>query len=231
VSEPITVLVVDDHRMFAEAMELLLGGREGIEIIETVGTGEEAVESVKRRPPNVVLMDIDLPGIDGIETTRRIRTEAPDAQVIVITAFQEPGTIASAIQAGASGYVPKTKAADELLDVIRKAAVGEMVMPSGQLSQILERLQEQKRGASEADRRLGHLTSREMQVLQSMAEGKATQDIAEDLVISPSTVQTHVKNILWKLGVHSKLEAVTFAVRHGLVRISSRNWTTPGRSS
>jgi DNA-binding NarL/FixJ family response regulator len=223
VSEPITVLVVDDHRMFAEAMELLLAGREGIEIIETVGTGEQAVESVKRRPPNVVLMDIDLPGIDGIETTRRIRTEAPDAQVIVITAFQEPGTIASAIRAGASGYVPKTQAADELLDVIRKAAVGDMVMPSEQLSQILARLQEQKRGASEADRRLSDLTSRELQVLQSMADGKATQDIAQDLFISPSTVQTHVKNILWKLGVHSKLEAVTYAVRHGMVHITARN--------
>lgn len=222
-TETISVLVVDDHRMFAEAIELLLGGREGIEIVGTVGTGEEAVELVKHRAPNVVLMDIDLPGIDGIETTRQIRAEAPDAQVIVITAFQEPGTIASAIQAGASGYVPKTKAADDLLDVIKMAAAGEMVLPSGQLSQILGRLQEQTRGASDAGRRLGELTSREIQVLQAMADGKSTTDVAQDLFISPSTVQTHVKNILSKLGVHSKLEAVTFGVRHGMVRISSRN--------
>ncbi len=218
-TEPISVLVVDDHRMFAEAIELLLGGREGIEIVGTVGTGEEAVDLVKHRPPHVVLMDIDLPGIDGIETTRRIRAEVPEAQVIVITAFQEAGTIASAIQAGASGYVPKTKAADDLLSVIKSAAAGEMVLPSGQLSQILSALQEQKRGASEADRRLGDLTSREIQVLQAMADGKATPDVARELFISPSTVQTHVKNILSKLGAHSKLEAVTFAVRHGLIRI------------
>jgi two-component system, NarL family, response regulator LiaR len=223
VTEPISVLVVDDHRMFAEAIEMLLGGRDGIEIVGTVGTGEEAVELVRRRPPHVVLMDIDLPGIDGIETTRQIRAEAPDAQVIVITAFQEAGTIVSAIQAGASGYVPKTKAADELLDVIKMAATGEMVLPSGQLSQILARLQEQKRGATEADRRVGDLTSREIQVLQAMADGRSTQDVARDLFISPSTVQTHVKNILSKLGVHSKLEAVTFAVRHGVVRITSGN--------
>jgi DNA-binding NarL/FixJ family response regulator len=222
VTKAISVLVVDDHRMFAEALELLLSGREGIEIIGTVGTGEEAVELVRSRPPDVVLMDIDLPGIDGIETTRRIRADAPDAQIIVITAFQEPATMASAIQAGASGYLPKTKAADDLLSVIKSAAAGEMVFPSGQLSEILSRLQQHRRDLSEAERRVGELTSRELEVLQEMADGKATADIARDLFITSSTVQTHVKNILAKLGAHSKLEAVAFAVRHGLIRIGSR---------
>ncbi len=219
----ISVLVVDDHKMFAEAIELLLAGQDGIEIIGAVGTGEEAVVLAAKTQPSVVLMDIDLPGIDGIESTRRVREVAPDAQVIVITAFQEPATIAAAVQAGASGYVPKTKAADELLSVIRNAAAGEMVMPSGQLSAILSNLQQKHRDLSAVEQRLSELTSRELQVLQAMAEGRSTAEVAGDLFISPFTVQTHVKNILSKLGVHSKLEAVTFAVRHGLVRISSRN--------
>jgi len=223
VKKYISVLVVDDHKMFAEAIELLLAGQDGIEIIGAVGTGEEAVVLAAKTQPSVVLMDIDLPGIDGIESTRRVREVAPDAQVIVITAFQEPATIAAAVQAGASGYVPKTKAADELLSVIRNAAAGEMVMPSGQLSAILSNLQQKHRDLSAVEQRLSELTSRELQVLQAMAEGRSTAEVAGDLFISPFTVQTHVKNILSKLGVHSKLEAVTFAVRHGLVRISSRN--------
>ena len=218
---PISVLVVDDHRMFAEAIELLLAGHEGIEIIGAVGTGEEAIELATKKAPDVVLMDIDLPGIDGIETTRRIRAKVPNAQVIVITAFQEPATIASAIQAGASGYLPKTKAADELLSVIRKAADGDMILPSSQIGPILEQLQKTRRDMSEAEQRLAELTSREVQVLQALADGKSTPDIARELFISPLTVQTHIKNTLGKLGVHSKLEAVTFAVRQGLVRIGS----------
>jgi DNA-binding NarL/FixJ family response regulator len=218
-----SVLVVDDHRMFAEAIEMLLAGHEGIEIVGTAATGEEAVDLASKQSPDVVLMDIDLPGIDGIETTRRVRQVAPDAQVIVITAFQEPAIIAAAIQAGASGYVPKTKAADELVTVIRNAAAGEMVLPAGQLSSILARVEQDRRYLSEAEQVLGHLTSRELQVLQAMADGRSTNDIAHDLFISPFTVQTHVKNTLSKLGVHSKLEAVTFAVRNGLVKISSRN--------
>jgi DNA-binding NarL/FixJ family response regulator len=222
VTDPISVLVVDDHRMFAEAIEMLLAGHEGIEIIGAVGTGEEAVEVATAKAPNVVLMDIDLPGIDGIESTRRIKAKVPEAQVIVITAFQEPATIAAAIQAGASGYLPKTKAADELLSVIRRAADGDLILPSAQIGPILAQLQQTKRDMSEAKQRLGELTSRELQVLQAMADGKSTPDIARELFISPLTVQTHIKNTLWKLEVHSKLEAVTFAVRHGLVRISSR---------
>jgi DNA-binding NarL/FixJ family response regulator len=108
-----------------------------------------------------------------------------------------------------------------LLSVIRRAADGDLVLPSSQIGPILEQLQQARRDMSEAEQRLGELTSRELQVLQAMADGKSTPDIARELYISPLTVQTHIKNTLAKLGVHSKLEAVTFAVRQGLVRISS----------
>jgi NarL family two-component system response regulator LiaR len=216
---PISVLVVDDHRMFAEALEMLLAGEEDVEIAGAVGTGEEALEVVARVSPGVVLMDIDLPGIDGIEATRRIRELSPSTQVVIITAYQEPAVMARAIEAGACGFVPKTQTADQLVGVIRGAAAGEMVLPSGDIRAVLGKLQAAQRARADAGWLIDQLTSREIQVLQAIAQGSSTREVAETLFISQLTVQTHVKNILAKLGVHSKLEAVTFALRHDLIRI------------
>ena len=224
---PIRVLVVDDHRMFAEALEMLLAGEENVEIAGAVGTGEEALEVVSRVDLGVVLMDIDLPGIDGIEATRRIRELSPLTQVVIITAYQEPAVMAQAIEAGACGFVPKTETADQLVGVIRGAAAGEMILPSGDIRAVLGKLQAAQRARNDADRLIDQLTSREIQILQAIAQGSSTREVAESMFISQLTVQTHVKNILAKLGVHSKLQAVTFALRQGVIRISSsgdRNW-------
>ena len=218
----IRVLVVDDHRMFAEALEMLLAGEEDVEIAGAVGTGEEALEVVARVGPDVVLMDIDLPGIDGIEATRRIRELSPLTQVVIITAYQEPAVMAQAVEAGACGFVPKTETADQLVGVIRGAAAGEMILPSGDIRAVLGKLQAAQRARNDADRLIDQLTSREIQILQSIAQGRSTKEVAESLFISQLTVQTHVKNILGKLGVHSKLEAVTFALRHDLIGIGIR---------
>jgi two-component system, NarL family, response regulator LiaR len=215
----VRVLVVDDHRMFAEALEMLLAGEEDVEIAGAVGTGEEALEVVARVSPHVVLMDIDLPGIDGIEATRRIRELSPSTQVVIITAYQEPAVMAQAIEAGACGFVPKTQTADQLVGVIRGAAAGEMVLPSGDIRAVLGRLQAAQRARTDAGLLIDQLTSREIQVLQALAQGASTKEVAESLFISQLTVQTHVKNILAKLGVHSKLEAVTFALRHDVIGI------------
>jgi two-component system, NarL family, response regulator LiaR len=220
VTEPVRVLVVDDHRMFAQALELLLGGEAGIDMVGAVGSGEEALEVAHRDPPHVALVDIDLPGMDGIETTRRLKELAPSIQVVIITAFQHPQVVARAIEAGACGFVPKTQAVDRLVDTVRRAAGGEMILPAGNVAEVLHRLQEGHRVRSDAQRLLGLLTSREVQILQAVAEGRSTQEVAETLFISPFTVQSHVKSILGKLGVHSKLEAVTFCLRHGLIAVS-----------
>ena len=201
---------------------MLLAGEEDVEIAGAVGTGEEALEVVARVGPDVVLMDIDLPGIDGIEATRRIRELSPLTQVVIITAYQEPAVMAQAIEAGACGFVPKTETADQLVGVIRGAAAGEMILPSGDIRAVLGKLQAAQRARNDADRLIDQLTSREIQILQSIAQGRSTKEVAESLFISQLTVQTHVKNILGKLGVHSKLEAVTFALRHDLIGIGAR---------
>jgi DNA-binding NarL/FixJ family response regulator len=213
--------------MFAEALEMLLAGEENVEIAGAVGTGEEALEVVARVDLGVVLMDIDLPGIDGIEATRRIRELSPSTQVVIITAYQEPAVMARAIEAGACGFVPKTQTADQLVGVIRGAAAGEMILPSGDIRAVLGKLQATQRARTDAGWLIDQLTSREIQILQAIAQGSSTREVAESMFISQLTVQTHVKNILAKLGVHSKLQAVTFALRQGVIRISSsgdRNW-------
>ncbi len=127
--------------------------------------------------------------------------------------------IASAIDAGASGYVPKTHAADELVSVIRRAAAGEMVLPSKDIGAILGRLQKVREIRTDEGQLVARLTPRELEVLQSLADGKSTDEIAQALFISPRTVRSHVKNVLAKLGVHSKLEAVTMALRYGVIRV------------
>ncbi len=218
-TDPIRVLIIDDHRMFADALQLLLGGEDDIDMAAAASTAEEALEVAGTVLPDVVLMDIDLPGIDGIEATRILRQRQPQARVVIITAFQQPDVIASAIDAGASGYVPKTHAADELVGVIRRAAAGEMVLPSKDIGAILGRLQKVREIRTDEGQLVARLTPRELEVLQLLADGKSTAVIAQSLFISPRTVRSHVKSVLAKLGAHSKLEAVTMALRYGVIRV------------
>jgi DNA-binding NarL/FixJ family response regulator len=160
-------------------------------------------------------MDLDLPGVDGIQATRRIRELSPDPKVVVLTALQDPEVIADALAAGACGYVPKTRAVDELMDVVRRAAAGELVMPEEDLAPVLEQLRS-AHARPEGELLLRRLTTRETQILRYLAAGETTSQVAGHLGISALTVQSHVKSILAKLGVHSKIEAVTLAWRHGL---------------
>lgn len=226
-NQPIRILIIDDHRILAEALELMLSDEDGIEVIGIAATGEEGIELCQQRCPSVVLMDIDLPGIDGIEATRRVRGICPDARVLVLTALRERDLMVRTIDAGAVGFVPKTRAAGELTDAIRRAADGEIILPGGDVRPILTTLQEQRRRRSGARERLGRLTSREVQILQLLANGTSTSGVADALYISPLTVQGHVKSVLTKLGAHSKLEAVSLAIRHGLIQVGSAHFDSP----
>jgi two-component system, NarL family, response regulator LiaR len=218
-SGPIRVLIVDDHRVFAEALEMLLAGEANLEVIGAVGSAEEALEVIVRASPEVALVDMHLPGMDGIDATREIREASPSTQVLITTALQDPAEIARALTAGACGFIARTQTVDDLVGMIRRAAAGDLVLPSEGLQTVLATLQSAQRVRSNAERRLGLLTSREMALLELIAEGLTTREVAERFSISQLTVQTHVKNILAKLGVRSKLEAVTFALRHRAIRI------------
>jgi two-component system, NarL family, response regulator LiaR len=218
---PLRVLLVDDHRVFAEALEFLLAGEDTIELTGAVARAEDAFPLVRDGRVDLVLMDVDLPGMDGIEATRELKAMAPHVQVVMITAYQERRVMARAIEAGASAFVPKTQAFEVLLEMVTRAAAGEKVMP---LMTMLAApgSHEASRVQGKAERLLGTLTSREMQVLQAIADGATTSEIAQLLWITPLTVQTHVKNILSKLEVHSKAEAVALALRFNAIPISSR---------
>ena len=218
-SEPIKVLIVDDHRMLAEALDVLLASEDGLEAMGTAGTADQALEMCRRGCPDVVLMDIDLPGTNGIEATARLLEMCPEARVVAITALQDQGLLADAVRAGASGFVPKTRAADELVGVVRRAAAGEIILPSGDVAGILWRLKDAQQLKVDFDRRFALLTPREVEVLQALAEGRSTREVAEHLFISPKTVRSHVDRILSKLQVHSKLDAVVLALRHGVLRL------------
>ncbi len=214
-ADRIRLLVVDDHATCLGTLAIALSPPPGIELVAQLSEGDDVVRLCGSRTPDVVLMDLDLPWIDGIEETRRIRETRPEAKVVVITGSMDPATIADALAAGACGYAPKSLGEDELVNVVRRAASGEIVMPTSDLSVVLELLRSGGSGPA-GDPRLRRLTPRESDVLRALAAGQTAEAIAGDLGISPLTVQSHIKSILAKLGVHSKIEAVTLAWRHGL---------------
>ncbi len=210
----IGVLVVDDHEVFSEALALLLEQQPDVRLLGAAQDAARALEICRAEAPDVVLMDIDMPEMDGVEATRRVREICPEAKVVVVTGLDDPAVVANALAAGACGYVPKTRAVDELMDVVQRAAAGELVMPEADLAAVLDEL---RVGSEPDDGRLAlhRLTPREGEILRALAAGDGITDIADALGISALTVQSHVKNILAKLGVHSRLEAVTLAWRHG----------------
>jgi DNA-binding NarL/FixJ family response regulator len=228
-SAPIKVLIVDDHRMLAEALEVLIAGEDGLQSAGAAATADEALEMARRESPDVVLMDLDLPGVNGIEATSRLLGICPDARVVVISALHDAELLSGAIQAGACGFVPKTRAADELVSVVRRAAAGEMVLPPGDIADLLSRLRDARDARSDLDRRFARLTPREVEVLQAFAEGRSTREVGSYLYISPKTVRTHVDRILSKLEVHSKLDAVVLALRNGVLHLEPQLPATPSR--
>jgi DNA-binding NarL/FixJ family response regulator len=218
--EPIRVLVVDDHEMFAEALSLLFSRHPSFELVGWAPDGERAVEMTLVERPDVVLMDLELPGMDGLQATRKVKAARPATKVVAVTSFKDPAAATEVLAAGACGYIHKTRAVEDVLDLVRRAAAGEIVMPDADLAEIVDRLHTGTERPPVAEFALRRLTARETEILQALAAGDSTPVVAERLGISPLTVQSHVKSILSKLGVHSKIEAVTLAWRHGLAPAS-----------
>jgi NarL family two-component system response regulator LiaR len=203
------VLIADDHPLFRDGLRSLLTAR-GIEVVAEAGNGREALELAWRHKPDVVLMDLMMPGMDGVTATRLIRQQFPTVQIVALTSFKEQEMVQNALQAGAIGYLLKDVSADELARAIRAAHSGRATLSS-------EAAQALVNAANQPPAPVYDLTERERVVLALMVEGLNNTQIAGRLVVSPSTIKTHVSHILSKLGVASRSEAVALALRSGLV--------------
>ncbi|HEY4688221.1 MAG TPA: response regulator transcription factor [Anaerolineae bacterium] len=209
-SQPIRVMLVDDHTMVRRGLATFLKVFDDLELAGEAASGDAAIQLCAQVLPDVVLMDMVMPDMDGATATRAVRQQFPSVQVIALTSFKEEGLIQSALQAGAIGYLLKDVSADELARAIRAAHAGRATL-SPEAAQALVHAASQPPAP-------GHdLTERERAVLALMVEGLNNTEIADKLVVSPSTIKSHVSNILAKLGVASRTEAVALAVRHRLI--------------
>jgi DNA-binding NarL/FixJ family response regulator len=215
--EPITIVIADDHRSFGEALQVALDKERDLTVIEVVTDGNAAIEAAEKTHPDIVLMDLQMPGVDGIEATRRIRERGSGTAVIILSGRGDEVSLARAVQAGARGFVPKTEAVVELAEAVRRAYRGEPLHSSGDVETSLRRLRRRRAIDGNLSERVARLTPREIEILQRMAEGATPEKIAEDLGMSRHTLRTHTQNVLTKLGVHTKLDAIVAALRYGKI--------------
>jgi two-component system, NarL family, response regulator LiaR len=213
-SEPITVLIVDDHAVVRHGIRALLEAEGGFAVVGDVGSGGEAVLLAADLAPDVVLMDLVMPGLDGVEATRLLKQRSPCSQVIVLTSYHEDEHIFPAIRAGALSYLLKGVGLEELADAVRKAARGEAVLHP----HVAARLVQELHGASREHAQLyATLSEREREVLRLIANGLSNAQIAAQLVISERTVKSHVNNILSKLHIVDRTQAAIYAWREGIM--------------
>jgi DNA-binding NarL/FixJ family response regulator len=210
-------VIADDHRAFGEALQIALDRESDLTVIEVVETGDQAVRTTVTNEPDVVLMDLRMPHIDGIEATKRIRDQTAGSAVIILTGEGDDVSLGRAIEAGAHGYVKKTAAVSEVADAIRKASSGTPLHQPAEISKALRTMRSRSKADKELQRRVDRLTPRELQILSAMAQGATPERITKDLGMSRHTLRTHIQNILTKLAVHSKTEAVVAAIRMGKV--------------
>lgn len=213
-TQPIRVVVVDDHALVRTGLKLFLMAFDDLELVCEADSGEEAIRACLELRPDVVLMDLAMPGMGGAAATSVIREECPQVQVIALTNFQDVEIVQQALQAGAIGYLLKNVTADELAAAIRAAHIGRSTL-APEATQAL--VQAARRAASHTPESPDSLTAREQEVLALMAKGLSNPEIADRLTVSPVTVKFHVSNILSKLSCTSRTEAVALAIQHSLI--------------
>jgi DNA-binding NarL/FixJ family response regulator len=210
----VRVLIVDDHAVFSDALATILGTEPGIEVVGKGGTVREAISLAHTLQPDVVLLDVHMPDGSGIQAAAAIKKDRPQTQVVILTSDEEESVLRSAVQAGVTGYLSKHESAAQVLQAVRGAARGEALIAPYMLARLLQGLQKK-----DEPRPATPLTPRELEVLRSLSLGQDNEAVARTLKMSPNTVRTHVQNILSKLDVHSKLEAVSKGIREGWIRI------------
>ncbi|HEY3476185.1 MAG TPA: response regulator transcription factor [Anaerolineales bacterium] len=210
------LLLVDDHAVVRSGLRMLLENEGDVEIVGEASSASEAIEAAMRLKPNVILMDIGLPDLSGIDATREIKKRSTDVAIVALTIHEDEEYFFKMLEAGASGYVPKRAAPEELLTAIRAAAAGQVYLyPS--LAKLLVR-DYLDGGRASDEQTASDLTDREQEVLTFLAEGASNEEIAASLVISPKTVARHRENIMRKLNLHSRSELVRYAIRKGIIK-------------
>ena len=221
--EPIRVLIADDHALFRRGLEMVLDEEQDIDLVGQASDGTEAVARARQSLPDVVLMDIRMPKTSGIEAARAMKEAAPSAKIVMLTISDEEEDLFEAIRAGASGYLLKDIPLDEVADAVRAVHGGQsLINPSMAGKLLTEFATLARRDEEERPQQVPapKLTEREMEVLKLVARGMNNRDIAKELFISENTVKNHVRNILEKLQIHSRMEAVMIAVREKLIEFS-----------
>jgi len=210
------VLIVDDDDLMRAGLAELLGIDPTIEVVGQAATGRQAVERARRLAPDVVLMDVRMPEMDGVEATREIAASVPGSKVLVLTTFEQDDYLFGALSAGASGFLLKRTTPEDLIAAVHVVAAGESLLSPAVTRRVIDRLAAAPAAAPRRDRRGDALTERERQVLVLIAEGLSNREIAAELVVEESTVRTHVKRILMKLDVRDRVQAVIFAYETGI---------------
>lgn len=217
-SPRLRVVLAGEHRLHREALAEALEGELGARVAGVVADGEAAVASVQAKRPEVLVVPVDLPLLSGIDACAEVRRRVPETRVVVLGPGDDPEVLLAAVEAGANGYADLDGPLTGALDAIRRVHGGETVVPQGMLGGLLKSLIARRRAADQAFRRFLRLTGREREVLELLVEGCDPGEMASILQISPATARTHIRNLLGKLEVHSRVAAVALAAEHGWVR-------------
>jgi DNA-binding NarL/FixJ family response regulator len=222
VSPTVRVLVVDDDDLMRAGLKAVLSSDETIDVVGEAGDGRAGVEAARATRPDVVLMDVRMPGLDGISATREVLAAAPESRVAILTTFEQDDYVFGALEAGASGFLLKRTKPEELIAAIHTIANGDSLLSPSVTRTVIERMARQPVADAGAAARLEHLTPREREVLELIADGLSNSEIAAAFVIEESTVKTHVRRILMKLHLRDRVQAVIFAYDSGLVQRHGR---------
>ncbi|MDP2248720.1 MAG: response regulator transcription factor [Nitrosomonadales bacterium] len=215
---PIRVLIIDDHTLFRSGIRLLLQRQTGFDVVGEAGNGLEGVKDAKRLKPDVVLLDLHMPDMSGLETIPLLRDEVPQAQIIMLTVSEDADDLLDALRIGARGYLLKNIETDFLLESIRRAANGESVMSPQMAGKLADVLRVSVKGNATDT---GKLSPREREIISKLARGDSNKEIARELELSESTVKIHVQGILRKLNLASRVQAAVYAVEHGMMNDKS----------
>ncbi len=227
-SSPARLLIADDHALVREGMRAMLAREPNLEVVGEAENGREALELCRELGPDLILMDVRMPEMDGLAATKEIKGECPETSVLIITTHESPEYLMDAIRAGAAGYVLKDSSKQQLLDAVRRVITGESLLNEELAVRLLQRLADENRGQTRpqepnpAEKRQGEtpvepLTGREIEVVRFLALGKTNREVAQELQVSLSTIKTHVQHVIFKLGVSDRTQAAVRAIELGLL--------------